>query len=183
MRSEAAMDKALDVPEIRTGRLTLRGHRLGDLDACAAMWANPEVTRYIGGNPFVLEDVWTKLLRYVGHWTIMGFGYWVVVESASGRFLGEVGFADFKRNIDPPLAAPEIGWAFDPSAHGHGYATEAVRAAVAWADANLPAGRTVCLISPDNLPSLRVADKCGYREFARTIYKGEPTVLFERPTP
>src|SRR6266852_5354978 len=100
------------VPAVDTERLTLRGHRLEDFGECAAMWADPEVTRHIGGRPFSAEEVWTKLLRYVGHWSLMGFGYWVIREKASGRFVGEVGFADFKRDIEPSLvSAPEIGWA------------------------------------------------------------------------
>ena len=40
--------------------------------------------------------------------------------------------------------------------------------------------RTVCLIHPDNTPSLRVAEKAGYRERVRTTYKDAPTILLER---
>ena len=76
--------------------------------------------------------------------------------------------------------APEIGWALLPSAHGKGLATEGVRAVVAWGDVHFGPRHTVCLISPENAASIRVADKCGYREYARTSYKGSPTVLFER---
>jgi RimJ/RimL family protein N-acetyltransferase len=171
-----------DAPPIDTERLTLRGHVRDDFSDCAAMWADPEVTRHIGGRPFSAEEVWAKVLRYVGHWSVMGFGYWVIRERASGRFVGELGFADFKRDIEPPLAgAPELGWALAPWAHGRGFATEAVRAAIAWGDTRFGPVRTVCLIAPGNAPSIRVAEKCGYRELARTTYKGQPTLLFERP--
>jgi len=119
------------VPVIDTDRLTLRGHRLEDFSACAAMWGDSEVTRYIGGKPFSPEEVWTKVLRYVGHWSLLGFGYWVIQEKLSGRFVGEVGFADFKRDIKPSLeGVPEIGWVLASWASGKGLATEAVRAAV-----------------------------------------------------
>ena len=51
-------------------------------------------------------------MRYSGHWAILGFGYWVVRDTQSGRFLGEVGFADYHREIEPSLhGTPEIGWA------------------------------------------------------------------------
>ena len=169
------------IPGIETERLTLRVHRLEDFVDSTAMWGDPEVTRYIGGRPFPKEEVWTKLLRYVGHWSVMGFGYWVIRDRATGRFVGEVGFADFKRDIQPSLeGAPEIGWALAPWAHGKGLATEAVRASVAWGVTHFESGRTVCLISPENLASIRVAEKCGYKEFKRTTYKGQPTILFER---
>jgi RimJ/RimL family protein N-acetyltransferase len=55
-----------------------------------------------------------------------------------------------------------------------------MRAVLAWADGSLRAARTACIIDPDNLPSLRVAAHCGYRERVRTTYKGSPTVLLER---
>ena len=145
------------------------------------MWADPVVTRHIGGRPFSREEVWSKILRYAGLWALLGFGYWAIEEKASGRFAGEVGFADFKREIEPSFAgAPEIGWALAPWAHGRGFATEAVGAAVAWSDGHFASMQTVCLIDPDNAASIRVAEKCGYREFERTKYKNQPTILFRR---
>ena len=169
------------VPTIETGRLTLRGHSRDDLGDSAAMWADPEVTRHIGGRPFSEEEVWTRLLRHVGHWLVMGFGYWVVREKTTGRFVGEVGFADFHRDIQPSLEGrPEIGWVLAPWAQGQGFATEAVLAALAWGDAHFGPARTVCLISPENASSLRVAEKCGYNEVVRTTYKDQPTILLER---
>jgi RimJ/RimL family protein N-acetyltransferase len=169
------------VPTIETARLRLRGHRLEDFSDCAAMWADPAVTRHIGGRPFSREEVWSKILRYAGLWALLGFGYWAIEEKASGRFAGEVGFADFKREIEPSFGGlPEIGWALASWAHGRGFATEAVGAAVAWGDRHFGTRQTVCLIDPDNAASIRVAEKCGYREFERTKYKNQPTILFRR---
>jgi RimJ/RimL family protein N-acetyltransferase len=171
-------------PTLDTARLTLRGHRVEDFNDCALMWADPRVTQHIGGRPFSAEEVWTKVLRYIGHWALMGFGYWVIREKSTDRYVGEVGFADFKREIEPSFdGAPEIGWALAPWAHGQGFATEAVKAAVEWGANNLRSTRTVCLIDPENAASIRVAEKCGYRNFGRTEYKGQPTLLFERVTP
>ncbi|HLK63167.1 MAG TPA: GNAT family N-acetyltransferase [Bryobacteraceae bacterium] len=168
-------------PLIETERLRLRGHRVTDFDACLAMWTDPLVVRYIGGRAFTGEEVWTRLLRYVGHWSWVGYGYWAV-EDKSGHFLGDVGFADFKREIEPSIQGiPELGWVLTSGAHGKGYATEAVRAAIGWAAAHCRSDKTVCIIHPDNLASLRVAEKCGFREDVRTTYKGSPTILFSRP--
>lgn len=166
---------------LESDRLVLRPHTVDDFDDCHAMWSDPEVIRYIGGKPFTREEVWSRLLRYAGHWALLGFGYWVVREKGSGRFLGEVGFADFRREIEPPLhGMPEVGWALAPAAHGCGYATEAVGAALRWADQQWPSGRTACIIAPENRASLRVANKVGYVEVFRTSYKGTPTILFQR---
>lgn len=171
----------VEVPNLETERLRLRGHRLEDFADSAAMWADPIVTRHIGGKPFSREEVWARMLRYVGHWSWLGFGYWALEEKASGEFVGELGFADYKRDIQPSLdGTPELGWALATRVHGKGYATEAVRAAIAWGDEHFGRTRTACLIHPENLASIRVAEKCGYREFQRTTYKDHTVILFER---
>ncbi len=168
-------------PQIHTERLVLRGHRLDDFADALAMWSDPDVTRFIGGAPSSEQQVWSRMLTYAGHWALLDFGYWAVEEAASGTFIGELGFANFKRDIEPEMKeAPEIGWAFAARAQGKGFATEAVRAAVAWGDRRFGAARTVCLISPDNCASIRVAVKCGYREFKRSLFNGKPVLFFER---
>lgn len=175
---------AMQPPVLETPRLVLRPHRVEDFEACAAMWADPLVTRHIGGRPFTIEESWTRLLRYAGHWTMVGFGYWVVEEKESGAFSGEVGFADYKRALTPPLdGMPEIGWALAPAVHGRGYASEATHAITEWGDAHLGPARTACLIHPENAASIRVARKLGYREARRSAYKGQPTIVFVRDRP
>jgi RimJ/RimL family protein N-acetyltransferase len=78
-------------------------------------------------------------------------------------------------------AFPELGWALVPSAHGKGYATEALRAAIAWGDTHFESDRTVCIIDPGNDASARVADKLGLREYSRVTNKeGEIKILLER---
>src|ERR1700722_11665062 len=145
------------------------------------MWADPIVTRYFGGKCLNEEEAWSRFLRYVGHWSLLGFGYWVVEEKSTGGFAGEIGFADYKRDMESPLKnAPEIGWVLASNSHGKGYATEAVRAALAWGDRHFEAPQTSCIINPENLPSIRVAQKCGYRELLRTTYKGQPAIVFVR---
>ena len=172
-----------DIVTLQTARLILRGHRASDLADCAAMWGDPLVTRHLGGPPLGREEVWTKLLRYLGHWSVMGFGFWVITDRASGRFVGEVGFGDFRRELEEPFTnAPEMGWVLASWAHGRGFASEAARAALEWGDEHLPGRRTLCLVHPENAASIRVASKLGYQEYGRTFYKGAPAVAFERRT-
>ena len=175
-----SLKPSLAVPAVETERLLFAGHQLADFPDIVRLWADPVVTRFIGGKPCTEEQTWARFLRYAGLWTHLGFGYWVVREKASGRFVGEVGFADFRRDMTPPMGdAPEAGWVLAPWSHGKGFATEAVRAALAWRDGEIHAGRTRCIIGPENLASIRVAEKCGFREIARCVYMG-PVVLFER---
>lgn len=169
-----------EVPTFETERLRFRGHRPEDLTDCAALWADPVVVRYISGKPSTREEVWMRLLRYVGHWATLGFGNWAVFDKVSGRFVGEVGFVNYQRDVQPALDAPETGWVLAPWAHGQGFATEAVQGILAWGDANFPGQRTVCIIQPVNRASIRVAEKCGYRLMTEGKYRGQPTLLFER---
>jgi RimJ/RimL family protein N-acetyltransferase len=168
------------VPTLQTERLRLRRHKLEDFEPAAAMWGNPAVTRHVGGRPFTREEVWARLMRYVGHWALLGYGYWAIEDKATGCFVGEAGFADFKRDMEPPLEVPELGWVLVPEAQGQGYATEAAKAAAAWGDGHFGPTRIVALIHPENEPSIRVARKVGFEEAATTNYKGYPTLLFER---
>lgn len=171
----------MDAPTIETERLTLRGHRAEDFDALAAMWADPEVCRYIGGKPSTRDESWSRLLRYAGHWQLLGFGYWAVEQKDGAQYIGDVGFANWQRDITPSLdGMPEGGWVFKPSAHGRGLASEAVRAALGWMDQRFGRQTTTCIIDDENTASLRVAEKCGYREFARSEYKGSPVIQLRR---
>ncbi|HEX4459574.1 MAG TPA: GNAT family N-acetyltransferase [Polyangia bacterium] len=169
-------------PTLESARLLFRVHTVADYADLAAMWADPEVVRHIGGRPFTAEESWQRLLRYAGHWQLLGYGFWMIVDKETGRYAGNIGFGDFKRDLEPPVAgfAPEIGWALASWAHGRGLGTEAVSTALAWADAHLPARRTVCMIDFGNHGSIRVAGKCGYRPFAEASYHGAPARLYER---
>ncbi|MHA6692123.1 GNAT family N-acetyltransferase [Devosia sp. A449] len=166
-------------PTLQTERLILRGHTADDLSGCSRLWADPEVTRFIGGRPNTPEEVWRRILAYAGHWQLLGYGYFLATDRQTGEVVGEFGLANFQREIDPPFGdTPEAGWAMLPHYHGRGLAREALTALLAWADPSVP--RSVCMIDPDNAASLRLAAALGYVEYARTNYKGDATVLLER---
>lgn len=169
------------IPTVETERFLLRGHRPADLDAYAAMWGDPVVTRFLGSLSMSREAAWSRLLRQVGMWQVLGFGFWAIEEKATGAFVGESGFYDLKRDLTPSLEGTlECGWGFVSALHGKGAATEVVAAVLRWADANRAGVPITCLINPDNAASRRVAAKHGFREFARTTYHGEPTLLLQR---
>jgi RimJ/RimL family protein N-acetyltransferase len=157
----------------------MRPHGLADFAELVAMWTDPVVTRHIMRGVRVSEgDVWARLLRYVGHWTLQGYGFFAVRERTTGVFVGDVGFMDFRRELVPPLVVPECGWVLAASSHGRGYATEAVTAVTAWADAKFP--RTTCIIDPDNEASIKVAAKCGFVAVRDAELAGDPVHVFER---
>jgi len=167
-------------PTLETARLRLRAHTRADFENCAALWADPEVVRFLGGKPNTREECWNRVLRQAGLWAFTGMGNWLV-ETWDGAFVGEIGFLWLKREIEPRIEGfPEMGWITQPNAHGKGYASEAVAAALAWGDANLAQRRYTAIIHPDNAASLNVARKAGFTEYARGIYHNDPIVLLER---
>ncbi|HEU4669119.1 MAG TPA: GNAT family N-acetyltransferase [Dyella sp.] len=171
-------------PLLETARLRLRAHRVDDLEALHAIWSDPAVYRHIGGKPSTRQDVWFRLLRYGGMWPMLGYGYWAIEDKATGSFIGDLGYADFQRDIAPPLdGMPELGWVVAPAFHGRGYAGEALAAVTAWGDAHFGAHRDVCIISPDNAPSIRVAEKGGFRPWYDATLNDSPIRVFARDVP
>ena len=175
------MGTALQHTVIDTDRLTLRAHGIEDFEDMCAMWADPEVVRFIGGKVFSREEVWARLLRHAGSWSLLGHGFWVIRDRASGAFVGEVGFHNLHRALVPSFGdRPELGYALVRQAHGKGLAAEAAGGALAWADRTRPGGETVCMIHPENIASARVAARLGYLEFARGSYQGGTWILLSR---
>ena len=142
------------------------------------MWADKEVVAHMSGVPSTHEQSWSRLLRYAGHWQLLGFGYWVVQSKADGDFLGEVGLADYHRDTDPTLdGRPEAGWVLRTCAHGKGYATEAAESAI---QVGFEKGLSeiIAFAELGNRPSLRVLKKLGMTESGRITYKTLPMRLF-----
>lgn len=171
----------LAIPTLETARLRLRAHRLEDFEAYAAMWADPQVTRFIGGVPFSREAAWTRFLRHVGMWHHMGFGFFALEHRESGAFAGEAGFHELRRAVVPSIEGTmEVGWALTAPMQGQGLAEEAGRAVIGWAAAHGTGERLTCMIAPGNGGSLRVAQKLGFAEFGRGTYSGNTLILLER---
>jgi RimJ/RimL family protein N-acetyltransferase len=173
-----------EAPRIETDRLILRAFRAEDLVPLSAIWSADEVVRYIGGQKLSREDTWRRSLAACGQWPYVGFGYWIAELKSDGTLVGQLGFADFKRDMEPKIEGqPELGYVFAPSVHGQGIAGEACRAVLHWADANLDARSYPAIISPENEASIRLAERLGFRREPDANYRGEPIALFRRPKP
>jgi RimJ/RimL family protein N-acetyltransferase len=153
-----------DEPTLQTDRLTLRAAELADFEPIVEIWAHPDVVRYIGGRAFTRHESWMRLIRNPGLWQMLGYGYWTLVETASNKFVGQCGVADFKREMSLDISGiPEAGWVLHPDFHGRGYAFEAMSAVVRWTDENLSAPQTCAIIDPGNAVSIHLANKLGYK--------------------
>ena len=145
---------------VETPRLLLRLPRESDAERFVNIHQDPEVleqkqvtlTAPIGGLEVGLKNV-NRMLR---HWDQRGYGQWAVVERLSGQVIGCVGL--FHPDGWPGI---DLGWIFHRSRWGHGFATEAARAAIQWAWDRGDIDHIISLIAPHDLRSIRVAVKIG----------------------
>nr|ELR5111103.1 GNAT family N-acetyltransferase [Providencia stuartii] len=169
------------IPQLETERLILSGHQQSDFAALTQLWATEAMVQHIGGVPSTERESWMRMLAYGGLWPILGFGYWAVREKHTRRYVGDLGFADFHRIIQPPVKGiPEAGWVIAPEFQGKGYATEAMLAALNWLSDLNQFERSICFVASENTPSLRVALKLGYIVQKDVIMNGTSSVLLEK---
>jgi RimJ/RimL family protein N-acetyltransferase len=147
------------IPVLETPRLRLRGWRASDREPFAAMNADPEVTRYLS-KPLTREESDAFVDRIVGRWRERGYGLWAVERRSDGAFLGFTGLSwqDFESPVTPAI---EIGWRLRRDAWGHGYATEAARAALRYAFEELALDEIVSFTTAANTASRRVMERIG----------------------
>jgi RimJ/RimL family protein N-acetyltransferase len=161
---------------IETERLVLSRITLDDVDDMAALHADPEVLRFIPtAGPYnrtvALESVQTD----EHDWTVLGRRRLIARERGSGRFVGRIMILDW-----PQFGETEVGWVLAPDGRGHGYATEAGRAAQEWAFEHLDIPYVIALIRPDNAPSIAVAERLGMTPIRDDELSGVPVIVYSR---
>lgn len=165
----------MEVPEIVTPRLRLRGWREGDDEGMAAIYSDPEVVRYL--RPLDLEGTRRQLLRFVDHWQEHGFGLWAVEEREGGRLIGRIGLV----HHDDWTASShdsEVGWTLDRSTWGKGLATEGGAAALAFGFETQGMQRIISIAHRENVASQRVMEKLGLRREGETDWRENPVTWY-----
>jgi RimJ/RimL family protein N-acetyltransferase len=154
-------------PSLATERLHLRLPEARDLEPLAAMLADPDLVRFLGGEPMDREQSWRMLAFMLGHWQLRGYGLYAVEEKATGRLVGRVGLLE-------PEGWPgtELAWTVARPFWGLGYATEAARSVRAAAAALPHLPPLISLIDPLNARSVRVAEKLGAVPERRIPFRG-----------
>lgn len=146
----------MEIARLTTERLLLREWTAGDLEPFAALNADPAVMEYF---PARLDRAASDLLagRIRGHFERHGFGLWAVEVPGVTRFAGFTGV-----QVVPFCEEwVEVGWRLARSSWGHGYATEAARAAVRYGFDQLGLAEIVSMTVPANVRSWRVMERLG----------------------
>jgi RimJ/RimL family protein N-acetyltransferase len=130
------------------------------------------------------------LRKWLHRWEVNSLGPFVIERREDGRFLGRAGINVWDTRTwthatiaeAGAFAQPELGWALVRAEWGHGYATEAAGAVRDWARTDGGIGRLVSLIAPDNIASIRVAQRLGARPAETvTLFDSGDAVVWEYP--
>ena len=158
---------------LETERLRFRRWSLSDFPTYEQWCSRIEIMRYLGGKTFDRIQAWRHMAYQVGHWEMLGYGYYVCEEKATGALVGRVGFTNH-----PGWPAFELGWTIVPEYQGRGYATEAARMLLQYAFDELKQDRVTSLIHPDNAPSIKVAKKLGQEVQGKTEVLTMPVLIY-----
>lgn len=158
---------------LETERLLLREWREDDFESYARICADPEVMRYLGGQPLSRMEAWRHMAFLVGHWQLRGYGHWAVEEKASGELIGRMGFLN-------PEGWPgfEVGWTLRRASWGRGYATEGARRMLSAAFEEMGREHVVSVIHPENRASINVAEKMGETLEGETELMGTRVLIY-----
>jgi RimJ/RimL family protein N-acetyltransferase len=154
---------------IETDRLRLRELRSGDLDALAAMFADPEQMRFYA-RPRTHDEAAQWLDRHLAMYDQLGFGLWAIELKSSVCFAGYCGIRPLKLGGD---AATEVAWRVEKTHWKQGLATEAATSV-----RDLANRRLTALIPPDHQASRRVAEKIGMQQERTTMVDGDLTAIY-----
>jgi len=146
---------SLHIPTLETDRLRLRAPTMADFPAFAAFRADPVRTLGIGG-PAGVGGAFEKFGELIGHWSLMGFGRFLVADKATDETLGVVG-----PYCPPDWPEPEIAWSVFANAEGKGIAYEAALAARNYAYTTLGWTTAISLITAGNTRSSALAERMG----------------------
>ena len=146
-------------PWLTTPRLILRRPTPADLDRLFAIHSDPETYRHLPNHAMTrLDQAAERLAEWSEHWETHGFGYAVVERAADHTTIGYTGLHHHELADRPVL---NLYYRFDPASWGHGYATEAVEAILAWARVHQPDLSVTARVATTNAASLALAERVG----------------------
>ncbi|GAA3574480.1 GNAT family N-acetyltransferase [Amycolatopsis ultiminotia] len=162
--------------EIETGRLVLRPFVAADRPSAVRLQTDPRTNRFTPDPPdaAAMQQVFDD---WLAHWANHGYGYCAVRERGQPEVIGLAGVRNREYHGETVL---NLAYRFSPSHWGHGYASEAAKAVVDWAEREVPSIPVLISVSVQNTASLRVAEKLGFTRYVEEVYRGELSRHFRR---
>jgi ribosomal-protein-alanine N-acetyltransferase len=161
--------------ELRTSRLLLQRMKPADFDDLLRMYRDERVMATLGGVLLSEEETRRRLGLHLAHWEEHGFGWWMMHDAATGKFVGRGGLRYY---ILDGRTEVEVGYGLMPEYWGKGLATELARESVRVGFTVLRFPVLVSFTTPINLGSRRVMEKAGFRYERDMVHADLPHVLY-----
>ena len=167
---------------IITERVEMRVPVAADLAPMAAIVSNAATRRYLGPD-FEMSDHFARFCRNAGSWLLYGYGAFMLRRRGSEELVGNGGVFHSWRGLGADFDdSPEAGWILRHDQVGRGIGLEAMTAALGWFDRAHGPRRVVCMTTPDNEASIRLAGRLGFAPLRdTTLPDGDVVRLFARP--
>src|SRR5215472_8409148 len=147
------------LPRISTDRLNLRPFTIMDIDRLHALWAHPDMRRFLWDDIVISRDrAADEISRGLENAARYGIGYWIIGSQRKDDLLGFCGFRLIGQGPDI-----ELMYGLERASWGKGLATEASRAVVAWLWASTSFQRVFARTDPPNWKSVAVMQRLGMR--------------------
>lgn len=161
-----------------TRRLVLRAPRAADLDALAALHADPAVNRFCAATvPQGREAVEAQLRCWMAHWQTHGFGYWAIAEREAPESL--IGFGGLMHRSVAGHAGLYLYYRITPQAWGRGLASEMAQHAMALAFEQRREPAVAAAVLPNNAPTRKTLESLGMRLTGALTDAGSAALLYE----
>lgn len=159
---------------LETSRLILREFAVDDADALACVLSDPEAMKFY---PMAFDRAAVEgwIVHNQQRYTKDGHGLWGMVLKSSGELIGDCGLT--VQQIEG-AGEIEVGYHVRRDLWGQGLATEAAKACRDWGFARLSVDRLISIIRPENITSLRVAEKNGMTVWKNVIYANLPHLVY-----
>jgi len=158
----------MNIPSLRTPHLLLRAWTPDDAGAWFNILQEDGILRYFPSlAPPPREKADAYIAHHLAHWEQYGYGHWAVVTQDGDRVVGWTGLEHL-----PELGESEVAYLLSKRVWGHGYASEAARAAICFGFETVRLDSIIGLVHQDNIASIRVLEKCGLRREDRMTLWG-----------
>ena len=161
--------------QLETTRLRLRLFTHDDLPVMFILGTDPDIIKYADTPAKDMEEVRERLEQGpLADYKKYGYGRFAVELKETGKVIGFCGIKYL-----PEIDLPEVGFRYMKEYWGRGIGTEAAEVCVGFARDDLKIEKLIALIIPENIASIRVAEKLGMTKGPLIHIYGEDALQYE----